>query len=219
MLIVFDVVGTLFCLDRVREKIREADLPPELLPWWFGRLLQSAMAATLSGRYIPFRHAAEASLRQVLAFGGYPEDLVEPILKEMKELTPWPEAEDCLRRLDGAGHRLFALTNSSTESAEELLGKAGLRDFFELALSTDEAGACKPDPRPYRMALDRAGSAPPEACMVAAHGWDILGADAVGMRTVWIERLEKRWPFPGEPPDGKAADLSAVPGAINKLGT
>jgi hypothetical protein len=31
------------------------------------------------------------------------------------------------------------------------------------------------------------------------------------MRTVWIERLEKRWPFPGEPPGGRAADLSALP--------
>ncbi len=135
----------------------------------------------------------------------------------MKELAPWPDAADCLRRLRGAGHRLVALTNSSAEAAEGLLGKAGLRDFFELALSTDEAGACKPDPRPYRLALERAGFEPSEACMVAAHGWDILGADAVGMQTVWIERLEKRWPFPGEPPGRIAADLAQVPEAVRLI--
>lgn len=219
MLIIFDVVGTLFSLDRVREKIDGAGLPQELLPWWFGRLLQTAMAATLSGRYIPFRQAAEASLKQVLAIADRPEDLAEPILQEMKELTPWPDAEDCLRRLDGAGHRLIALTNSSAEAAEGFLVKAGLGDFFELILSTDEAGACKPDPRPYRMALERAGCAASETCMVAAHGWDILGADAVGMQTVWIERLEKRWPFPGEPPGRRSADLSQVPEAVKSLGT
>lgn len=219
MLIVFDVVGTLFSLDRVRQKIREAGLPPELLPWWFGRLLQTAMAATLSGRYIPFRQAAEASLKQVLTVGDHPENLAEPILQEMKELTPWPEAEDCLQRLRGAEYRLIALTNSSSEAAEGLLGKSGLRDFFEQVLTTDDAGACKPDPRPYRMVLERVGSSPSEACMVAAHGWDVLGADAVGMRTVWIERLEKRWPFPGVPPGEIAADLAQVPEAINRLGT
>lgn len=217
MIIIFDVVGTLFSLDRVREKIREANLPPELLPWWFARLLQTAMAATLSGRYIPFRQAAEASLKQVLAFGNHPENLTELILQEMKELTPWPDAAECLQRLRGAGHRMLALTNSSAEAAEGLLGKAGMRDFFEPVLSTDEACACKPDPRPYRMALERVGSSPSEACMVAAHGWDIVGADAVGMCTIWIERLEKCWPFPGEPPGRIAADLAGVPEVISEI--
>ncbi len=73
MLVIFDVVGTLFSLDRVRESIREQGLPPELLPWWFGRLLQTAMAATLASRYLPFRQAAEASLKQVLTVAGRPE--------------------------------------------------------------------------------------------------------------------------------------------------
>lgn len=219
MLVIFDVVGTLFSLDRVRGQIREQGLPPELLPWWFARLLQSAMAGTLSNRYIPFRQAAEASLKQVLAAADRPERLALLILEEMKELAPWPDAEDCLMRLRGAGHRLIALTNSSVEDAEGLLGKSGLRDFFGQVLSTDEADACKPDPRPYRLALNRAGCPPSDASMVAAHGWDILGADAVGMRTVWIERLEKRWPFPGVPPGEIAADLAQVPEAINRLGT
>lgn len=219
MLIIFDLVGTIFSLDRVREKMREQGLPAEVLQLWFARLLQSAMAGTLAGRYLPFRQAAEASLKQVLAVGDYPEDLAEPILQEMKELPPWPEAEDCLLRLRGAGHRLIALTNSSAEAAVGLLGKSGLRDFFEQVLTTDDAGACTPDPRPYRMALERAGSSPSEACMVAAHGWDVLGADAVGMKTVWIERLEKRWPFPGVPPGQVAADLSQVPEAISGFGT
>jgi len=65
-----DVVGTLFSLERVRESIKAQGFPPELLPRWFGRLLQSAMAATLAERYLPFRHAVESSLKQVLAIAG-----------------------------------------------------------------------------------------------------------------------------------------------------
>ena len=135
----------------------------------------------------------------------------------MQELAPWADAADCLQRLRDAGYCLIALTNSSAEAAEGLLGKAGVRDFFELWLSSDEAGACKPDPRPYRMALERAGCDPPAACLVAAHGWDVLGADAVGMHTVGIDRLEKRWPFPGEPPDRVAATLAQVPEAVRLI--
>ena len=214
MLIVFDVVGTLFSLDRVRENIKAQGLPPELFPWWFGRLLQSAMAATLADRYLPFRQAAEASLKQVLAIAGRPENIAERILAEMKGLTPFPEAAECLQTLHRK-HRLVALTNSSVDAAEGLIGKAGLRDFFQDVLSTDDVRACKPDPRPYRMALDRADHDPSQAWMVAAHGWDILGADAVGMRTVWIDRMEQRWPFPGVPPDLTASDLTQVAKQIN----
>lgn len=217
MLIVFDVVGTLFSLDRVREQMREQGLPPELLPWWFARLLQTAMAATLANRYLPFRQAAEASLRQVLTLADRPASLAEPILERMKELDPRPDADTCVQRLRSEGHRLIALTNSSVDAAEGLLKKAGVREGFEFIVSADEAGACKPDPRPYRMALERARCKPSEACMVAAHGWDIVGADAVGMRTVWIEHLEKHWTFPGEPPGRVAASLALVPEAVSKI--
>jgi 2-haloacid dehalogenase len=217
MLVIFDVVGTLFSLERVRQSIKAQDLPSELLPWWFGRLLQSAMAATLADRYLPFRQAAEVSLKQVLAIADRPENMAESILAEMQELTPWPDAFDCLQTLHQS-HHLVALTNSSVDAAEGLIGKAGLRDLFRGVLSTDEVRACKPDPRPYRMALARAGRKPSEAWMVAAHGWDVLGADAVGMRTVWIDRVEKRWPFPGNPPDCVAADLAQVAETIDRIG-
>jgi len=65
------------------------------------------------------------------------------------------------------------------------------------------------------MALARAGRKPSEAWMVAAHGWDILW---IGMRPVWIDRVEKRWPFPGNPPDRVAADLAQVAETIGRAG-
>lgn len=36
---------------------------------------------------------------------------------------------------------------------------------------------------------------------MAAHGWDVLGARAAGLSAIWVDRLERRWPFPTvEPP-------------------
>ena len=81
-------------------------------------------------------------------------------------------------------------------------------DFFDEAIlenfdaiySCDEVGVCKPHPAPYQLVLNQSKSEPQNSYMVAAHAWDIMGAQAVGMKTLWISRMEKRWPFPGNPP-------------------
>lgn len=46
---------------------------------------------------------------------------------------------------------------------------------------------------------------PPAALtLIAAHGWDVVGARAAGLSAIWIDRLEKRWPFPtDEPPTAR----------------
>jgi phosphoglycolate phosphatase-like HAD superfamily hydrolase len=44
-------------------------------------------------------------------------------------------------------------------------------------------------PYAYRLALDIAGGGPPErVLMVAAHAWDLRGAQALGLRTAHVQR-------------------------------
>lgn len=218
MVIVFDLLGTIFSLEKVEETFQEHEMAPEAVKWWFTRLLQSSMAATLANRYVPFRQLAETTLQQVLKVMDQPHTLSTGILEQMKELQPWPDAAECIGKLKSDGHRLIILTNSSVEAADLLLQKAGLRDAFELVLSADETDSCKPDPRTYRAAAKRAECPASEICLVAAHAWDIMGAHAVGMKTVWIERLEKWWTFPGNPPGLVAPSFAQVPTLINHIG-
>lgn len=217
MVVIFDVVGTLFSTDRVEKVFNDSLGRPELFNTWFARLLQIAMAATLAGRYVPFRDAGEASLRQVLAAAGYSDEIVPAVLEAMQELTPWEDAADCLSALQSRDHRLVALTNSSRDAAEKLLGKAGLRAYIAEVISTDEAGACKPHAKPYELALVRTNVPAWEACMVAAHGWDVVGAQAAGLQAVWVSRLEHRWPFPGTDPETAVEALADVPGVIARM--
>ena len=214
MVIIFDVVGTLFSLEPLKLELQRQGLPDHVLRQWFARLLMTAMAATLAGRYIPFQEAAEASLRQLAVADEFAQEAVEPVLAALHRLEPWPEAGTTLTSLREQGHRLLGLTNSSAEAAADLIVQAEMEHFFDQVLSADEAKACKPHPAPYRLALERAGVGPQEAWMIAAHGWDIVGAAAVGLQTVWISRLEKRWPFPDQPPGAEAADLAGVPAAV-----
>lgn len=214
MVVIFDVVGTLFSLERVEDEFRAQGLPPDLPEIWFARLLMTAMAATLVGRYLPFSEAAEAALRQLLVARGLPDDGVGPVLAVMRRLAPWPDAGQCLSALQEDGHRVLALTNSSSDAGTDLIVEAGLADFFETVLSADEARACKPHPAAYRTAAEKIGVPAAEVTLVAAHGWDVLGAAASGLETVWVSRLERRWPFPGEPPGQTAPDLAGVPAAL-----
>lgn len=217
MLIIFDVVGTIFSLDSARERFWEYNLSGELFDLWFSRLLQSSMAATLAGRFIPFHVAAEANLKQVLTAADQPVELAGHLLEALRELQPWPDAEDCLHRLREQDHRLCALTNSGAGATNALLQKAGLQDVFHMVLSVDDVGKWKPHPAPYQHALECCGAEPGRSCLVAAHAWDIVGATSVGMQTVWVSRLEKRWPYPGEPPGQVAATLAQVPEAVSRF--
>jgi 2-haloacid dehalogenase len=218
MVVCFDLVGTLFAMDRIAAVFRTHGIPEETLPLWFARLLHVVMASTMTGRYTPFLAGAAAALRQVLALRDLPREAVPAVLEALPYLEPWPDTRPCLSALRARGHTVVALSNASPEMERSLIEGNGLGGLFAAVLSSDAAGRCKPDPAPYRMALDALGVSPAGACMVAAHAWDVLGASAVGLRTVWVSRVEKAWSFPGAPPDAAVPTLDAVPDAVDRMG-
>jgi 2-haloacid dehalogenase len=73
-------------------------------------------------------------------------------------------------------------------------------------IMVEEVEAYKPAPTPYRHAAARLGADPAELTLIAAHGWDVVGARAAGRGAVWVERLERRWPLP-LPQPATAPDL------------
>ena len=60
--------------------------------------------------------------------------------------------------------RLAALSNSNALHWERNVNELGLLDLFEFAIASHEVGLCKPDPRIYEVAIERAGL-PPHAIM------------------------------------------------------
>ena len=68
------------------------------------------------------------------------------------------EAPGALESLRARGLKLGVLAQSSADATDAVLRFAGLRDRFELVLSAQDAGAYKPDLRPYRLALEQTGA-------------------------------------------------------------
>ncbi|MGW4023268.1 haloacid dehalogenase type II [Streptomyces sp. NPDC005009] len=102
-----------------------------------------------------------------------------------QRMKPWGDSLAGLARLSER-FPVLALSNASRASLLRLNAHTGLR--WHQALSAEDVRAYKPAPEVYRLALDAAGSPPERVLMVAAHAWDLRGAQAVGMRTAYVQR-------------------------------
>ena len=205
--VVFDVMGTLFDLGPARERLRSLGAPDAALEAWFGRLLHSATSLTLAGEFRPFRELAESTLRTALAQFELDEDAAGEVLEALGQLEPYPDVAAAFDVLEQAGIRIVTLTNGGEEHTRKLLDSAGLGGRVEAVLTVDEVGAYKPDPRPYRHAAERLALPPESLTLIAAHAWDVVGARAAGLDAVWVDRLERRWPFPTAEPEKHASGL------------
>ena len=102
---------------------------------------------------------------------------------------------DGLAALRAAGVRL-ALVSNVMHGEAEAWPDSPLAAHFETAVFSSDVGVAKPDPRIYRLALDRLGLAAPD-CWFAGDGGsnELRGAREVGCPTVLVSHVSlKRFP-------------------------
>lgn len=141
-------------------------------------------------RYRPFEDIVRESARSV----GLADERATELLRRWGEFAPWPDVPPVLERLDGATR--FIVTNCSRKLGRLASFRAGR---FDVVVTAEEAGAYKPDPLPYRMALERLELDPGEALFVAGSAHDVGGAARVGMDVYWANRGGVPAPTDGTP--------------------
>jgi 2-haloalkanoic acid dehalogenase type II len=130
-------------------------------------------------------------------------DLQRDALLESFELR-----DDCLTTLEtlkADGLSLHIVSNIDDDYLQPMVARAGLDALLEHWTSSEEARSCKPHPRFFELALEKARCKAEEVLFVGdspAH--DIAGASRMGMRTALI--LEEDAPPPGQFGDAPAAD-------------
>ncbi len=91
----------------------------------------------------------------------------------------------------------------------DLLGIESLVDF---AVVSEEFGVAKPDPRIFHEALRRAGVDAGEAVFVGDSAeFDMVGARAAGIPSVWVNRNGATWTESGPPPTREIRSLDDLP--------
>jgi 2-haloacid dehalogenase len=150
---------------------------------------ESSRIAYSAGSYRPFVETVVEAAR----VAGVPPARAADLLRGMSGgLAPWPEAPDVLGRL-GDHARIGVVTNCSEEVGP--LAAAQLGVTFDVVVTAEAAGAYKPRPEPYLLALERLGVEPARALFVAGSPNDIDGARGVGMEVCWHNR--RRLPLGG----------------------
>ncbi|WP_037674678.1 haloacid dehalogenase type II, partial [Streptomyces afghaniensis] len=130
-----------------------------------------------------------------------------------RRLPPWPDSVAGLEQL--APHfPLIGLSDAGRTALLRLNAHAGLR--WHQALSAEAVQAYKPAPEVYRLALDAAGCPPERVLMVAAHAWDLRGAQAVGMRTAYVRRPVGDPPASDDAFDWRFDGLDQLVGSLTK---
>ncbi|MXG89273.1 haloacid dehalogenase type II [Nocardioides flavescens] len=195
---VLDVNETLSDLSPLGEVLSSYGAPAELARTWFAGLLRDGFALSLQRRAPAFLDLARDELRVALhgveRLEGDVETVVEDVLAAMGDLDVHPDVVPGVRALTDAGHAVSTLSNGSVRSTEGLLERAGIRDEVTAVLSVEVGPVWKPHPDAYAIAVRELQTLAAELTMVAVHPWDLDGAAAAGLQTVWIDRQGTPWP-------------------------
>jgi putative hydrolase of the HAD superfamily len=119
-----------------------------------------------------FLRAADAQLE--------PEAFVDSFMAAIR-FEAIPGAVDTLTSLRARGIELAVVSNWDVGLPEHL-ERLGIAHLFSTVVTSAEAGAAKPDPAAFRLALDRLGVEPGRALHVGDEAEDAEGAAAAGMR-------------------------------------
>jgi 2-haloacid dehalogenase len=209
--VAFDVNETLLDLAPVRAALVERGAPEHLLPTVFARTLVIGFATATAGGWCRFRDAFEDALAQSSDLSGPDRSQVADAFGE---LAPHPDVEPALRLLAEAGVRAVTLSHGSPGVAEAGLARGGVRDLVERTLTSESIRAWKPNREVYLWAAGSCGVAPEGMALVAAHGWDVQGAQRAGLTGAWFPRSERAYAGVYDEAHVRAGDL---PSAVEAL--
>lgn len=210
--LLFDVNETLLDADPLKDKIGDLLQDPSGGQLWFTTMLHYSLVMTASGQYAPLPEIGVATLQMLARNSEVVLDAQEAKqwVAGLRTLVPHPDVAPALERLKKAGLRMATLTNSSQDGVKAQLQHAGLDGFFERQLSVETLRKFKPDAAVYAWAVEQMGVAAGDCLLVAAHGWDVAGAQWAGLRTAFVARHEQQ-KFPLAPaPEFDVADLAAL---------
>ena len=188
----FDVYGTLIDTQGVTAKLQEvvADKATEFARVWRDKQLEYAFRRGLMQNYENFAVCTRHALDYTCSLYKLPltEEQRRQLLEAYRVLPPFDDVQDALSRLALAGYRMYAFSNGSEEAVETLLKTAGIRNFFQGLVSTDDLKSFKPSPAVYAHFLRKAHAAGAEAWLISGNPFDVIGAISMGMHAAWVRR-------------------------------
>jgi 2-haloacid dehalogenase len=139
---------------------------------------------------------------------GSAEDAADHFKARLASASAFAEAHDVIEALR-PHYRLALLSNADDDFLTEALRRNGLE--FDIVVTSEQAGAIKPDPAIFLHLAKRMGLAP-EAVLYAGYNPvpDVLGPSRAGVRSAWVNRNGMRRPRRVPPPDIRVKSLTEL---------
>jgi 2-haloacid dehalogenase len=187
---------------------------------WNGGLRKALGSDELLERYHEVEPQVQAenpalSYREVMAevsrrLGAADEDALP---RSLPSWEPFPEVRPALEEARERGWKLAALSNTDRDFIEASIERIGVP--FELAIVASEIGSYKPGRAHWDRFFAQTGAATDQHVHVAqSHFHDVVPARALGLTTIWINRLGER---AAPAPTRELSDLSRLPDTLDEL--
>lgn len=123
--------------------------------------------------------------------------------------------KDVVSKLKADGLQLGLVSNGPSPFQERNFEALGVSEAFDTLVVSEAVGFRKPDPRIFRLALERLGRTAEETVFVGDNpDADIAGAKGAGLRAVWMRN--PHWPECGAA-DASCDRLRDLPPILEKL--
>jgi len=192
---VFDAYGTLFDVHSAIGNYRErlGDIAPQVSNVWRIKQLEYTWLRSLMGQHADFWQVTGDALDYAFDSCGLNDrQLRNQLLEAYMRLDCYPEVPETLDRLKKGGLRTAILSNGSPGMLEAAVAGNGLNYLVDHILSVEAVGIFKPSPRVYQLALDGLDLDKEDIAFQSSNAWDIAGAAAFGLPTVWVNRFDQR---------------------------
>lgn len=189
---VFDAYGTLFDVHspvgRLADKL--GDKADAVSRMWRDKQLQYTWLRSLMPAHADFWQVTGEALDFSLRANGIENAaLREDLMQAYLSLDVYPDVDPLLTSLKSKGVQTAILSNGSRSMLDSAIASSGIGPHLDMAISIDDVGVFKPDPKVYQLAVDQTNVDAANICFVSTNGWDASGAAHFGFQVVWMNRF------------------------------
>jgi len=218
----FDVYGTLIDPFHMEEHLRAAfgEKAREASELWRGKQIEYSFRRALMKKYLPFDVCTGQALRFVSAQLGISlsAEAHADLMSMYPQLPAYGDVSAALDECAAQGFTIAACSNGTESAVRASLDHAGILSRFAKLVSVDPLRTFKPDPAVYEYLVAELRALRENVWLISSNPFDVIGAKACGLRTVWVQRDSKRifdpWEFQ---PDVIVHGLSQLPVKLNAL--
>lgn len=188
----FDVYGTLINTEGVLEKLQKIipDQALAVMQLWRNKQLEYTFRRGLMQTYVDFDQCTHEALQFALAANNI--ELSQPTIDEIQnfysDLPAFADALPALKKLNTENTRCVAFSNGTSVAVKQILAQAELLPFFEDIVSVENVQTFKPHPKVYQYLCERCGSKPEETHLISGNSFDVMGAAAARLKSIWVQR-------------------------------